>query len=145
MMKKMFGKWMTTVAMMMTALSLAACTAETTGTDVLNADHGGSNGGGGNACPMIAIRCDVGHRLADTNGDGCDDSCEPVACPAVMFDCAVGTGPADSDGDGCIDSCKPVVPPACPAVMFDCADGYGPADRDGDGCIDSCQPVTPAE
>ena len=117
-MTKMFGKWMTTIAMMMTAFSLAACTAETAGDDVLNADNGGENGGGGGGklCPMIAIRCDAGHRLADTNGDGCDDACEPIACPAVMFDCAEGHAPADSNGDGCVDSCQPVV---CPMVMFD--------------------------
>lgn len=84
-MTKMFGKWMTTIAMMMTAFSLAACTAETTGGDVLKADEGGNSGG--------------------ENGGG-------RACPAVMFDCAIGTGPADSDGDGCVDSCQPIVPPS---------------------------------
>jgi len=112
----MFGKTMTAIAMMMTALSLAACSAETSGDDVLHANEEGQNngGGGGHACPMFAIRCAVGTRLADTNGDGCEDACvavDPPACPAVMFDCAIGTGPADRGGDGCIDSVHPVVPP----------------------------------
>jgi hypothetical protein len=137
----MFGKWIRTIAMMMTAVSLAACTAETAGDDVLNEHARRENGGGAKVCPVVVVRCDVGYRLGDTNGDGCDDSCAPVACPAIMIDCAVGTGPADTDGDGCIDSCQPVVPPACPPVMFDCALGTGPADSDGDGCVDSCQPL----
>lgn len=142
----MFGKTMTTIAMMTAALSLAACTAETSGDDVWNVQkepHGiDDGGGGGKVCPMLAFRCDVGYRLADTNGDGCDDGCERVACAESLLDCAEGTGPADTDGDGCLDSCEPI---ACPAVMFDCAPGAGPADSNGDGCVDSCRPVVPPQ
>lgn len=140
----MFGKWMTTIAMMTTALSLAACTASTTGGDVLNGEDEPKDGDR-KVCAAALSACAPGTQLVDTNGDGCEDTCEPVPCPAVMFDCAIGTGPADSNGDGCLDTCKPVVPPACPAVMMDCAIGTGPADSDGDGCIDTCAPVVPPQ
>lgn len=30
------------------------------------------------------------------------------ACPEFLGDCTAGTAPADSNGDGCIDTCKPV-------------------------------------
>jgi hypothetical protein len=36
-------------------------------------------------------------------------ACGPAVCPAIAIDCAEGFVPADSDGDGCDDSCEPDV------------------------------------
>jgi hypothetical protein len=34
-------------------------------------------------------------------------ACGPAVCPAIALDCAEGFSPADTDGDGCDDSCEP--------------------------------------
>lgn len=44
----------------------------------------------------------VGKCVATGEALGC------TACPAFLGDCPAGTAPADGDGDGCIDTCKPV-------------------------------------
>jgi hypothetical protein len=70
-----------------------------------------------------------------------DDKDPPKACPAVMIDCVEGYVAADSDGDGCIDSCQPKTtsePGGGCRVAILCVEGFEPIDADGDGCVDAC-------
>ena len=60
-------------------------------------DHDGECKG----CPPIA--CKDPKIPADTDGDGCDDTC--VCGTAIK--CAPGYLPKDTDGDGCDDTCVP--------------------------------------
>src|SRR6188474_1637739 len=63
-----------------------------------------------------------------------DDRDPPKACPAVMIDCVKGYVAADSDGDGCIDSCapdkgeptEPTEPGGGCRVSILCVDGWEP-------------------
>lgn len=54
--------------------------------------------------PCDPIQCSSEQVAIDTDGDGCNDTCE---C-AIAIKCASGTVPTDTNGDGCDDSCKPV-------------------------------------
>jgi hypothetical protein len=94
----------------------------------------------GGYCPAMSP-CAPGYTSIDLDGDGCYETCSPVACPAVMPVCPPGEEPMDLNGDGCALECGQVPPDAgqvCPDVLFDCAQGGYPIDADGDGCIDSC-------
>lgn len=126
-----------------------------------------ADGDGGSAtCSGPTPMCAAGTVLVDTNGDGCDDSCEPSACPPVAPPtCPAGQVPADTTGDGCVDGCAPAKcqlailcqggftpvdtngdgcadtckDSACPPFMPTCAPGQAPADTNGDGCVDGCK------
>ena len=50
--------------------------------------------------------CAEGSVPADFDGDGCLESCKPVACPPVIVTCPEGQRPADLDGDGCALECE---------------------------------------
>ena len=79
----------------------------------------------------VAILCQPGSVPVDSNGDACNDTCQP--CPQIL--CTPGTVPVDADGDGCFESCEPL----CPVI--DCLPNHLPSDSDGDGCDDSCTPA----
>jgi hypothetical protein len=87
---------------------------------------------------------------ADSDGDGCPDTCRPGdggrACVELAVYCAPGSHPADIDGDSCALECEAdtvdggVV--ACPAIAVLCGPGSHPGDVDGDGCALECLPDT---
>jgi hypothetical protein len=85
--------------------------------------------------------CAAGTKLADKDGDGCIESCEPVACPPIAPPlCDEGYEIADTNGDGCALECKPIEPVACPPFFPTCGPGEKVADVDGDGCALECAP-----
>lgn len=76
--------------------------------------------------------CAAGTKLVDSDGDGCEDTCEPIACPPFVPTCQPGEKIADVDGDGCALECAP-----CPAIL--CQAGTKQVDSNGDGCFDACK------
>ena len=105
----------------------------------------------------LPFNCPDGQLPVDSDGDGCDDTCQ---CGYVI-DCLPGYKPFDADGDGCADKCVPICKDllctkeqtpvdfdgdgcadkcVC-AIAIDCAPGYAPKDSNGDGCVDTCVPI----
>jgi hypothetical protein len=70
----------------------------------------------------FAAQCEAGTWPADTDGDGCEDTCAPE-CRDPLAACAAPEKLAKQE---------------CPPVPFACAEGSLPGDTDGDGCDDNC-------
>ena len=112
----------------------------------------------------FAIKCQVGFKPIDTDGDGCDDFCQPIC--NIAIDCAPGFEAIDTDNDGCADSCKAVCGTPCdcydnafldfekPCAMlcptcdnfWTCEAGFcqgncGPVPPEISKCIETCDPI----
>ena len=90
-------------------------------------------------CPAIFLGCPMGSIQADSDRDGCIDSCAPVNCDdAPRLLCEGGAVLIDKDGDGCGDYCgyDHDDPLPCDAIACD-PDSRG-IDTNRDGCIDKC-------
>jgi hypothetical protein len=91
-------------ALVILSLSLGGC-ASAPADESVGTEQSSLADGKGPRC-QIFIRCAPGWEGADTDGDGCLDTCVRTECPTYVR-CAPGWHAADTDGDGCADTCAP--------------------------------------
>lgn len=111
--------------------------------DAINAGAQKLHDGACITCDLI-IDCGPGYQSVDTNGDGCDDSCEPIGAPcggADPFACGedqfcetlegmctfgVGTPGTPEPTDPSADAAAPWAPGTCIDIPQVCPDVYAP-------------------
>lgn len=79
---------------------------------------------------MQTLPCPAGRSPADTDWDGCPDTCQ---CPRL---CSKLASPIDEDDDGCPERCELVERPQ--DTMIPCTAANTPVDSNGDGRPEAC-------